>query len=313
MSVSEDSEVHEEMAPVEKPPASVTSEDGSLAMADALSAALAYEARGFSVIPLVAGEKRPAVKVGPYLHGVQRMIEQDIRTHWTTNPQHGVGIVTGAPSGLVVVDVDPRNGGSVEAVLQKGCATGMAACTGGGGTHFFLRHPGTLVPCGKTVLPGVDRKGDGGYVVAPPTIHPNGEPYYWGEQTGEPGALPAWVLEGPTPTAATGEERGPWIAETMANPAAVLPGTQEDTLTRLTWYYAGQVQLGRLDYDIVLSTLWLWARQLPEGNPADPWTEQHVQDRLDRALAKRKDEFAVNVVGGAAGGLSARAVAGSAS
>jgi hypothetical protein len=88
----------------------------------------------------------------------------------------------------------------------------------------------------------------------------------------------------------------------MAHPAAVLPGTQEDIITRLTWYYAGQVQQGRADYDIVLSTLWLWAGQLPQGDPADPWTEQHVRDRLDRALAKRKDEFAVTLVGGVAGG-----------
>jgi Bifunctional DNA primase/polymerase, N-terminal/AAA domain len=271
---------------------------------DSLNAALAYEARGFSVIPLVPSEKRPAVTLAPFLSGQDRMSAAEIRTYWTANPQHGVGIVTGTPSGLVVVDVDPRNGGSVEAVLEKGCATDLVASTGGGGVHFFLRHPGPAysVPCGKTVLPGVDRKGDGGYVVAPPTVHPNGTPYTW-EQTGEVGELPPWVLERPTATAPTGEDRGQWVADAIAHPEAAISGTQEDTLTRLTWYYAGQVQQGRVDYDIALSTLCLWTSQLPLGNKHDPWTEQHVRDRLDRGIARRKDGFAVTVVG-TAGSLS---------
>jgi Bifunctional DNA primase/polymerase, N-terminal/AAA domain len=264
-------------------------------VSDTLASALAYVARGFSVIPLVPGTKRPAVTLTPFLDGSQRMTDANVRAYWRENPQAGIAIVTGAPSGLVVVDVDPRNGGSVEAVLEKGCETGMATSTGGGGTHFFLRHPGTPVPCGKTVLPGVDRKGDGGYVVAPPTIHPNGEPYYWSEQTGEPGQMPAWVLERPTPTAATGDERGQWVADTIAHPEAVLPGTQEDTLTRLSWWAAGH-----LDYDIAFAMLTAWAAQLPLGNESDPWTQEQVRDRLDRALEKRKDEFAITFVGGAA-------------
>jgi hypothetical protein len=269
---------------------------------DTLDTALAYVARGYSVIPLVPGTKRPAVKLAPFLDESQRMTDADVRAYWSQNPQAGIAIVTGAPSGLVVVDVDPRNGGSVEAVLEKGCATGFVVCTGGGGTHFFLRHPGHPVPCGKTVFPGVDRKGDGGYVVAPPTIHPNGEPYYWSEQTGEPGELPAWVLEAPTSTAPTGEERGPWVAETLAHPERVLPGTQEETLTRLCWWAAGHQA-----YDVALAMLTLWVGQLELSVPSEPWTEQHVRDRLDRALEKRKDEFAVTFVGGAASGSSAAA------
>jgi hypothetical protein len=267
---------------------------------DALAAALAYVARDFSVIPLVPGTKRPAVKLAPFLDGSQRMSDADVRAYWSQNPQAGIAIVTGVPSGLVVVDVDPRNGGSVEAVLEKSCRTGMATCTGGGGTHFFLRHPGTHVPCGKTALPGVDRKGDGGYVVAPPTLHPNGERYYWRELTGEPGELPGWVLERPTATSPAGEDRGQWVADTIANPQAVVAGTQEDTLTRLAWWAAGH-----LPYDIALGLLVTWTSQLPLGNISDPWTHEQVKDRLDRAVVRRKDEFPVNFVGGPTSGLSA--------
>jgi Bifunctional DNA primase/polymerase, N-terminal len=85
---------------------------------DTLDTALAYVARGYSVIPLVPGTKRPAVKLAPFLDESQRMTDADVRAYWSQNPQAGIAIVTGAPSGLVVVDVDPRNGGSVEAVLE---------------------------------------------------------------------------------------------------------------------------------------------------------------------------------------------------
>ena len=293
--MSEDSNVYEEVTPG-RPPASLTSDDGPSAIVDAQSAALNYEELGFSVIPLVPGEKRPVLKVAPYLHGEQRMTKEEIQTHWTINPQHGVGIVTGFPSGVVVVDVDTRHGGDNDQTLAD-CPSDLVGQTGGGGLHIFCRHPGGRVRCGKTGRPGVDLKADGGFVVAAPSLHPSGKRYEW-LRFGEPGELPQWALEKPqaTPGAEGGEERGPWIAETMANPAAVLPGSQEDTVTRLTWYFSGQVQHERVDYDIALSTLCLWTSQLPLGNKHDPWTIDHVRDRLDRALEKRKNEFPVRFV-----------------
>jgi hypothetical protein len=59
--------------------------------------------------------------------------------------------------------------------------------TGSGGLHLYYRHPGRRVPCSQgRVAPGVDIRGDGGYVVAPPAVHPRtGRPYRWGT-TGYP-------------------------------------------------------------------------------------------------------------------------------
>jgi hypothetical protein len=277
-------------------------ETSASALEDALSAALTYEARGFSVIPLVPMGKRPAVKLAPFLDGSQRMTADAIRTHWTLNPQHGVGIVTGAPSRVVVVDVDPRNGGSVEAVLAQGATTDCVARTGGGGRHFIFRSPGGDITCGKTILLGVDRKARGGYIVVPPSIHPSGNAYVW-EKEGEPGDLPPWVLESPSPTSLAGEERGQWVADTISHPERAVPGTQEDTLTRLAWGAAGH-----MPYDVGLAMLMSWAAQLALGNEFDPWTEEHVRNRLDRAVEKRKDEFPVTFVGAGASGASASAV-----
>ena len=88
-----------------------------------------------------------------------------------------LAIRTGTAAGLAVVDIDPRNGGQVDPALMTPTAT---VATGGGGWHLYYRHPGgPLLPA----LPGragVDVKADGGYVVAPPSVHPGtGRPYRW--------------------------------------------------------------------------------------------------------------------------------------
>jgi hypothetical protein len=246
---------------------------------DTLDAALAYVARGFSVIPLVPGTKRPAVPVAPYFAGSERMTEDAVRTYWTARPEAGIGIVTGAPSDLVVADVDPRNGGDNEGTLDE-CPTDLIARTGSGGLHLFLRHPGGRVPCGKTSRLGVDRKGDGGFVVAAPSRHPDGGVYRWLNE-GEPGMLPAWVLQKSEKLTA-GELRDPWIADTLEHPERVQPGSQENTLTSLAWWAAGSLPM-----DIARVVLTKWMHELPLGDPHDPWTDEHLNDRLERAYVAR--------------------------
>jgi hypothetical protein len=88
-----------------------------------------------------------------------------------------LAIRTGAASGLCVIDIDPRNGGQIDKQLMTPTA---AVATGSGGWHLYYRHPGgPTVPALKDRA-GVDVKGDGGYVVAPPSIHPGtGQPYRW--------------------------------------------------------------------------------------------------------------------------------------
>jgi hypothetical protein len=100
------------------------------------------------------------------------------------------GTGTGTGAGLVVVDIDPRNGGRIAPELMPPT---RAVHTGSGGWHLYYQHPGG--PLGSKVagLPGVDVKADGGYVVAPPSIHPaTGRPYRWANTrpiAGMPAAL----------------------------------------------------------------------------------------------------------------------------
>ncbi|BCJ53056.1 hypothetical protein Asp14428_45310 [Actinoplanes sp. NBRC 14428] len=90
-----------------------------------------------------------------------------------------LAIRTGAASGLAVVDIDPRNGGRLIPELMPPT---RCTATGDGGWHLHYRHPG--IPLAKDLNhrghPGIDIKADGGYVVAPPSIHPGTRrPYRW--------------------------------------------------------------------------------------------------------------------------------------
>ncbi len=259
--------------------------------ADTLTAARDYLRHGFSIVPLLPRTKRPAVKIEAFLSGDRRMNEDDARTFWSAKPDHGIAIVTGRPSGLVVLDSDPRHGADNEALLRD-CTTGRVVQTGGSlpGLHAYCRHPGGEVRCGKSSRAGVDRKGDGGYVVAPPSLHPDtGAPYLWLREGDQLGDLPLWALE-PSSTGRDGRDGGgevrePWIAETLAQPENVVPGTQEETLTKLCWW-----AVARLPRDIALSTVWLWLSRVPLGDRNDPWTPEHVREKLERAAEKQKRE-----------------------
>lgn len=101
------------------------------------------------------------------------------------------GIVTGQVSGLVVVDVDGPEG--AEALKGRHVPLSWAVQTGKG-THYYFKHPGFPVGNGVRVLPGVDVRGDGGYVVASGSVHVSGRRYEW-----IPGMSPQDLPDGPAP------------------------------------------------------------------------------------------------------------------
>lgn len=129
--------------------------------------------------------------------------DQSLIEDWCAKwPDANLGIPTGAASGLLVVDIDPRNGGndSLDSLsLKYGRFPDTAEqITGGGGRHFAFRDPGIAVP--KTLAPGIDLKGTGGYIVVAPSIHPSGNRYQWDGIDGarallNPADPPAWLLQ----------------------------------------------------------------------------------------------------------------------
>jgi Bifunctional DNA primase/polymerase, N-terminal len=80
-----------------------------------------------------------------------------------------LAIRTGTVADLAVIDIDPRNGGRLDPDLMPPT---RCVATGSGGWHLYYRHPGGRLAAKLAGHPGVDIKADGGYVVAPPSIHP---------------------------------------------------------------------------------------------------------------------------------------------
>jgi len=99
---------------------------------------------------------------------------------WRRWPTANIGIRTGAVSGLVVLDVDDyRGGGAALKQLARTAPRTPEVLTGGGGRHFFFRHPGHEVGNSVDLGTGLDVRADDAYIVAPPSTHASGNPYRW--------------------------------------------------------------------------------------------------------------------------------------
>lgn len=161
-----------------------------------LEMALAYAGRGWHVFPLhtvIAGvcdcrDKYCVTNAGKHprtAHGFKdaTVDEEQIRKWWGMWPEANVGIATGAVSGLLVVDIDPRNGGdeSCLKLMDQGKVFprgGPRVLTHSGGDHLYYAYPNVPIKKMATIAKGIDLKGDGGYVVAPPSRGKEGR-YAW--------------------------------------------------------------------------------------------------------------------------------------
>ena len=151
----------------------------------------------FKLVILKSGQKVPST-----VHGVKDATN-DFVTFQRLAPASGdfnIGIATGSASNVIVVDVDPRNGGLqafTELIKRLGpLPKTLISETGGGGRHYYFRPPHDGIRK-KLLAPGVDLLGDGSYAVAPPSQHSSGEVYKWlngkGPAKQEIAALPdAW-------------------------------------------------------------------------------------------------------------------------
>ncbi|MDP9401775.1 MAG: bifunctional DNA primase/polymerase [Actinomycetota bacterium] len=132
--------------------------------------------------------------------------EDQIRQWWARWPSANVAVRTGAVSGMVVIDIDPDHGGEESLnrlVEQHGeLPDGRAVRTGSGGRHLYFAHPGGVVrnDAGRRLGRGVDVRGDGGYVIAPPSRHACGRLYQPESRSRSLPQLPTWMLAELRPT-----------------------------------------------------------------------------------------------------------------
>src|SRR5581483_1415196 len=168
------------------------------AAGELLAAALTYAATGLLVLPLDG--KVPRNRGGLTNASSDPEVVADWWRRW---PDANVGIRTGTESGLVALDVDtPKGGAGTLAELERKhgkLAKTARVLTGGGGEHIYFKHPGREVRNSAGRLgAGLDVRGDGGYLVVPPSIHDSGRVYKWIRPL-ERGIAdpPAWLLDDP--------------------------------------------------------------------------------------------------------------------
>lgn len=143
-----------------------------------LDHALAYAARGWRVFPLAG--KVPKIKGGKGCLDATTD-EATIRGWWKKWPEANIGLATGEASGILVLDIDGDEGEESAKAFAPLPAT-LTGLTGGGGRHLLFQYPTgerITISQGRLGL-RLDTRGEGGYVVAPPSVHPDtGALYEW--------------------------------------------------------------------------------------------------------------------------------------
>lgn len=223
-----------------------------------LAAALTYAEAGWSVVPMVPRGKQPLI---PWVEFQERCATaSEIRAWFKRWPTANIAVVTGAISGIIVIDIDPRHGGEAALLVLEGevgpIPSTMEAKTGGGGRHLYFAYPGRPVGNRVGLRPGIDLRGDGGIVVVPPSVHPSGSRYAWTAGHEPQRAAPAPL---PTPLLAelTGKSGGQgkplsYWRDLVA--AGVVEGQRNSTIASLT----GHLLWHEVDAEVVAELLCCW-------------------------------------------------------
>jgi hypothetical protein len=212
-------------------------------------AAHAYRDLGFSVMP-VGDDKLPAVK-WKWLQDM-RPTHEDIREWWDRYPHANVGIVTGEVSGIIVLDLDSR--GAKDYAKDKGIPVTPISRTSKG-NHVLFDFPRDLVGNKSDQKLGMDIRGEGGYIVAPPSVHETGVRYEWTKWhpwNTKLATMPEWLIDWCNNTYNSGGQRDKgWQFE-------VLAGVSEGGRNHAAASLAGRFLNKDLSEDEILEILIMW-------------------------------------------------------
>jgi len=244
-----------------------------------IDAALKYANRGWAVLPIHTPGANGSCSCGrsdcdsPGKHprtmnGLRDATtdEATIKKWFNRWPTANIGIATGAESGLVVIDVDGDEGSESWHELQSrhGTLPDTITAKTARGFHIYLKHPGGYVkPSASAVGKGIDVRGDGSYIVAPPSTHASGKQYMW-ELSGNPDEveladMPEWLVE---------SIRAP-RNETSPIPEVIKEGSRNETLTSL----AGSLRHRGMPEGVILEVL----LTVNKRHCAPPLPEQEIK------------------------------------
>jgi putative DNA primase/helicase len=237
-----------------------------------LDAALEYAARGWAVFPCHSirdgkctcdkGEacespgKHPEYDGKDLKHGCHSATNDraQIIEWWRRYPDANVGIATGEMSGFFVLDIDLKNDGPDNLFeIERECGKlpeTVESQTGSGGRHILFIHPGFRIGNKIGFKPGLDIRGDGGYIVAPPSIHESGRRYEW-EMSSLPDDVPLaeapqWLID-----LITKPDHKQSIQVAGDPPAKIPEGKRNSTLTSL----AGSLRQRGCGQETILAAL----------------------------------------------------------
>lgn len=223
-------------------------------MSAILDAALKYAERGIAVFPCRVRDKTPATE-----HGcLDATTDAAQISEWWQKAPFNIGIATGPISGLVVIDLDGPEGAESWAELLGDRTVSTARVETSSGLHLYFRSSLTVGNTAKRLGPGIDTRGKGGYVVAPPSAHPSGKLYAWATKE-RVAQLPAWLelllnpppraprnLPSPLANSADDAYGRAALTRILEDLKASGEGTRNDALNRAAYQCGRLIAAGRL-------------------------------------------------------------------
>jgi hypothetical protein len=224
--------------------------------------AIALAQAGCAIFATTPGRKTPHSHLAPHgLHDATSDLDR-VTSIWSTEPLAGIGFPTGTVNGLSVVDLDVKRGMDGIGEYLRLCdfyeiepSPGLVTHTPSGGMHIWYRTGDEPVSSLTAWADGIDVRGDGAYVVVPPSVvevevrpgngdHPRGgatilAPYRWGALTGAP-PIPQVLLDGirhdrwsTTHTVPSGGSRGSLPPTDVLRERGLRPGSRNDDMHAL--------------------------------------------------------------------------------
>lgn len=276
-------------------------EDILKAEPDVLSAALAYAAKGLPVFPCKPHNKRPYTEHG--FKDASTNAEQ-IERWWKQWPDALIGIPAGEKSRFWVLDIDDP--AAFEAACKISLSPTRRVDTGKGYHLYFKYDPDRPVGNAQKTsngwpfpsLPGAETRGEGGYVIVPPSRHPSGRRYEWhgdANAVEAPKALLDIVRKVNKPKKGKASQTPPKSGSTSAYGRKALEDeceairgaprkAQEGTLNNAALKIGGLVAGGEIDHSEARQALIEAGCDMASHNPKDPWTQDQIVRKVERGL-----------------------------
>src|SRR5215467_2665340 len=246
-------------------------------MTTMLDHALQYAKLGWAVLPLLPGSKKPFEGSQGFKDATTD--EDQILSWWSSNTNANIGIATGKDSGIVVLDVDVKKGkdgyASAKELGIDPAEIPLQVVTPSDGVHLYFAYDPAVGNTVSKLGGGLDTRGEGGYVVAPPSTI-DGKTYRWiSDFKQQPSTVPAAIVEklkAETPVV----QKLP-TDDWLHLLDGVGKGSRQDTLPRMV----GKLYKSAPDFAIARALAHLWNER---NQP--PLSAKEIDDCCDRIERK---------------------------